>query len=129
MTYTFKLARRLAMSRDLSMVSALLLLASCAGDSTGPETTTTTNQPASDFAVRLIPRTVTIETNQKIRFRGQILRGRERTTTLAWSATGGTISRHASTNHRCMPRRYQQSTEPVRRAPARRAARASARRA
>ena len=92
MTYTFKLARRLAMSRDLSMVSALLLLAACAGDSTGPETTTTTNQPASDFAVRLIPRTVTIETNQKIRFRGEILRGRERTTTLAWSATGGTIS-------------------------------------
>ena len=43
-------ARRLAMSRDLSMVSALLLLAACAGDSTGPETTTTTNQPASDFA-------------------------------------------------------------------------------
>jgi hypothetical protein len=92
MTYTFKLARRLAMSRDLSMVSALLLLAACAGDTTGPETTTTTNQRASDFAVRLIPRTVTIETNQKIRFRGEILRGRERTTTLAWSATGGTIS-------------------------------------
>ena len=83
MTYTFKLARRLAMSRDLSMVSALLLLAACAGDTTGPETTTTTNQPASDFAVRLIPRTVTIETNQKIRFRGEVLRGRERTTTLA----------------------------------------------
>jgi uncharacterized lipoprotein YajG len=92
MTYTFKLARRLAMSRDLSMVSALLLLAACAGDTTGPETTTTTNPPASGFAVRLIPRTVTIETNQNIRFRGQTLRGRERTTTLAWSATGGTIS-------------------------------------
>jgi hypothetical protein len=87
MTYTFKLARRLAMSRDLTMVTALLLLAACAGDTTGPEPTSTTT--VSDAGLRLVPRTVTIETNQRIRFRGESYRGRDLVTGLAWSATGG----------------------------------------
>jgi hypothetical protein len=89
MTYTFKLARRLAMSRDLTMVTALILLAACAGDTTGPEPTSTTINTVSDAGVRLVPRTVTIETNQRIRFRGTSLRGRDLVTGLAWSATGG----------------------------------------
>ena len=89
MTYTFKLARRLAMSRDLTMVTALILLAACAGDTTGPEATSTPINTGSDAGLRLVPRTVTIETNQRIRFRGQSLRGRDRITDLAWSATGG----------------------------------------
>jgi hypothetical protein len=89
MTYTFKLARRLAMSRDLTMVTALLLLAACAGDTTGPEPTSTTITTVSDAGVRLVPRTVTIETNQRIRFRGESLRGRDLVAGLAWSATGG----------------------------------------
>jgi hypothetical protein len=92
MTYTFKLARRLAMSRDLSMVSALLLLAGCAGETTGPETSTNTTQAASDLGVRLVPRNVTIETNQKIRFRSETLNGHEWSSALAWASTGGTIS-------------------------------------
>jgi hypothetical protein len=87
MTYTFKLARRLAMSRDLTMVTALILLAACAGDTTGPEPTSTNT--VSDAGVRVVPRTVTIETNQRIRFRGTSLRGRDLVTGLAWSATGG----------------------------------------
>jgi hypothetical protein len=89
MTYTFKLARRLAMSRDLTMVTALILLAACAGDTTGPEPTSTTINTASNAGLRLVPRTATIETNQRIRFRGEPLRGRDRVTDLAWSATGG----------------------------------------
>jgi hypothetical protein len=93
MTYTFKLARRLAMSRKLAMLSALLLLAACAGDTTGPESTSTPIHETSVAGVRVVPRTVTIETNQRIRFRGQSLRGREVLTELAWSTTGGaTIS-------------------------------------
>ena len=92
MTYTFKLARRLAMSRQLTMVSALLLLAACAGDTTGPESTSIPIHEASDAGLRLVPRTVTIETNQHIRFRGESLRGRDLVTGLAWSTTGGTIT-------------------------------------
>lgn len=90
MTYTYKLARRLAMSRDLSMVSALLLLAACAGDTTGPDSAST--QSAADVAVRIVPSTVTIETNQRVRFRGESLRGREMYPSLTWQSTGGTVS-------------------------------------
>ena len=36
MTYTHKLARRLALSRDWAMLT-VLLLAACAGDTTAPE--------------------------------------------------------------------------------------------
>ena len=93
MTYTFKLARRLAMSRQLTMVSALLLLAACAGDTTGPESTSVPIHEASDVGVQIVPRTVTVETNQRIRFRGTSLRGRDLITALTWSATdGATIS-------------------------------------
>jgi hypothetical protein len=90
MTYTFKLARRLAMSRDLSMVSALLLLAACAGDTTGPDSAPT--QSANDVAVKIVPSTVTIETNQRVRFRGASLRGRELLPSLTWQSTGGTVT-------------------------------------
>ena len=76
------------MSRKLTMVTALILLAACAGDTTGPEPTSTTINTASNTGVRLVPRTVTIETNQRIRFRGESLRGRDRVTGLAWSTTG-----------------------------------------
>jgi hypothetical protein len=90
MTYTFKLARRLAMSRNLSMVSALLLLAACAGDTTGPDSAPTDS--ATDVAVKIVPSTVTIETNQRVRFRGESLRGRERLPSLTWQSTGGTVT-------------------------------------
>ena len=89
MTYTFKLARRLAMSRQLSMVPALILLAACAGDTTGPESTSLPIHETAVAGVRILPRTVTVETNQRIRFRGVSLRGRDGVTGLAWSATDG----------------------------------------
>ena len=74
MTYTFKLARRLAMSRQLTMVPALLLLAACAGDSTGPDSTPILIHETADAGMRIVPRAVTVETNQRIRFRGESLR-------------------------------------------------------
>jgi hypothetical protein len=37
MTYTFKLARRLAVSRDYAMLAVLALVAACTGDVTAPE--------------------------------------------------------------------------------------------
>ena len=40
MTYTFKLARRLAVSRHFGVLTTLVLLAACAGDSTAPDTET-----------------------------------------------------------------------------------------
>jgi hypothetical protein len=72
------------------MVSALLLLAACAGDTTGPDSAPT--QSAADVAVRIVPRTVTIETNQRVRFRGESLRGREMYPSLTWQSTGGTVT-------------------------------------
>src|SRR5215217_7873929 len=92
MTYTFKLARRLAMSRKLSMVSALLLLAACAGDSTGPDATSNPTQSPPTAGVRIVPRTVTIEAGQQVRFRGESLRGRDLIQSLNWTTTGGTIT-------------------------------------
>ncbi len=92
MTYTYKLARRLAMSRNLTMVLALLLLAACAGDSTGPEATSTATQTPSALGVRIVPRSVTIETNQQIRFRSESFRGRDLVQALAWNTSGGTIT-------------------------------------
>lgn len=91
MTYTYKLARRLAISQNLSMVSALLLIAACAGDTTGPESTGT-SQSASPGALTVVPTTVTIETNQKIRFRSQSPDGKRFSSALTWKSTGGTIS-------------------------------------
>ena len=37
MTYTYKLARRLAISRNLAMLNVLVLFAACAGETTAPE--------------------------------------------------------------------------------------------
>jgi hypothetical protein len=92
MTYTFKLARRLAVSRHWAMLSLLVLLAACSGDSTAPDA-----RPAptpSDFApLQVFPRSVTIEASQRVQFRGQVQdsTGAMIATQVAWEATGGTI--------------------------------------
>ena len=85
MTYTFKLARRLAISQHLSMVSVLLLLAACASDTTGPAANDV-SQPTNP-SWRLVPRRVTVETNQTIRFRSQSPDGRRFTSALTWNST------------------------------------------
>lgn len=93
MTYTFKLARRLAVSRHFGVLSTLVLLAACAGDSTAPDT------ESSGFSTRILPgfevapRAVTIETNQAIVFRGRDRNVRTMVpVVLAWTASGGTIT-------------------------------------
>ena len=95
MTYTYKLARRLAISRNLAMLYVLVLVAACAGETTAPEapaTPTTPAAPNGPVGFRVLPGTVTIEIDQRIRFRGEM-----RTlwgwvsTPLSWEASGGSI--------------------------------------
>ena len=95
MTYTFKLARRLAVSRHFGMFACLALLAACAGETTGPEDPST---PAAFVAFRVVPGAVTVETNQPIRFRGEnrAPRGELFLTALTWEASGGTIDEHGN---------------------------------
>ena len=101
MTYTYKLARRLAISRDLGMVTALVLLAACAGETTAPgapdapATPATPTAPTAPVGFRVLPGTVTIETDQQIRFRGEVrtLKGQVSAPALVWEASGGTIKR------------------------------------
>jgi len=92
MTYTFKLARRLAVSREYAMLSVMAVLVACAGETTAPDIEHTTRFPAS-LPIRVVPSAVTIEINQKVRFRGEHLgpRGERRSVPLFWQVTGGAI--------------------------------------
>ncbi|HET6836512.1 MAG TPA: hypothetical protein VFH24_00650, partial [Gemmatimonadales bacterium] len=101
MTYTFKLARRLAVSRNCIMLPVLLVIAACNGDTTAPEgptdpPTTSTDWRTRDItpvAVEVSPSTVTIETNQLIHFRahGRTSAGDSVAAAVTWSTSGGTI--------------------------------------
>jgi hypothetical protein len=93
MTYTFKLARRLAVSRDFAMIAALALLVACMEDSTGPAGEPS-RSPDPPF-LQVSPRSVTIETNQTVRFRGEGRNARGAdvvSAMIAWEASGGEIS-------------------------------------
>lgn len=97
MTYTYKLARRLAISRNLGMVTPLFLLVACAGETTAPEAPaipTTPSAPSAPVGFRVLPGTVTVEINQRIRFRGEArtLKGQVYAPSLVWEASGGTIN-------------------------------------
>ena len=99
MTYTHKLARRLALSRDWAMLSALVLLAACAGDTTAPEgpaDPSAPSEPSAPHGFRVLPGSVTIEVDQRIRFRGEIknVPGLVRAPVMEWKASGGTINAH-----------------------------------
>jgi hypothetical protein len=97
MTYTHKLARRLALARESALLTALILLAACAGDTTAPAS----DQPAppsqppvgGDRGFRVLPGSLTIEVNQRIRFRGEFsnARGHVRELPMHWKAVGGTV--------------------------------------
>lgn len=93
MTYTFKLARRLAVSRNFLVLTALALLAACMGDTTAPDAVSP-GSASNPVSLQVVPRSVTIETNQRVRFRGQTrnARGERVSTTVAWGATGGSIN-------------------------------------
>lgn len=91
MTYTFKLARRLAVSRTLGMLPALILFAACgADDTTAPDSSA---RPVTSAVVSVNPRTVTAETNQLIRFMatGRNVAGVRVPAPVVWTSTGGTI--------------------------------------
>ncbi len=102
MTYTFKLARRLAVSRRFCMLPVLVVLAACTGenttapDGTSSETTAgpdgSTRSPTA-VAVQVNPSSVTVETNQLIQFRahGRNNAGDSVGAAITWSASGGTI--------------------------------------
>jgi hypothetical protein len=92
MTYTFKLSRRLAVSR-YAMLAAAAMLVSCDGDTTAPETNPNAPLSASPW-IRVLPSAVTIETNQTIRFRGERRspRGETHHLRLTWHASGGSIN-------------------------------------
>jgi hypothetical protein len=99
MTYTFKLSRRLAVSRRVGYLPLLLLFLACNGDATAPENDTQGPQgdrlprQAVTMAVSVHPNNVTVETNQLIRFlaRGHNSAGDSVYAPITWSATGGTI--------------------------------------
>jgi hypothetical protein len=103
MTYTFKLARRLAASRKFFMLPVLLVFAACnGGDATAPEGSPAESSTAGTewrprdiipVAVRVDPSSVTLETNQLILFRAhaRTSAGDSVGAAVTWSATGGTI--------------------------------------
>ena len=104
MTYTFKLARRLAVSRSFGMLPALILFAACGGgDAIAPDGSLA-DVPVSGIydwrprettpvVVNINPSSVTLETNQLIRFRANGLNraGDTVAASVVWSTTGGTI--------------------------------------
>ena len=100
MTYIHKLARRLAISRKLGIPIASALLAACAGDTTAPEAAADPSAPSAPaspgapLGFRVLPNSVTIEVDQRVRFRGELRSAREglRTPPLRWQASGGTIT-------------------------------------
>ncbi len=93
MTYTYKLSRRLAILRDLTVLP-VVLLAACMGETTGPESTSNAI-PVTPIAFRVVPSAVTIETKQMIRFRGEskTRRGESYPSSLTWVTSGGSIAR------------------------------------
>src|SRR5205085_544836 len=103
MTYTFKLARRLAASRQFIMLPVFLVLAACGGDTTAPPASITDSpesgiyawrpRESTPVAVHINPPSVTVETNQVIEFRarGQNRTGDDIAAPVSWSTTGGTI--------------------------------------
>jgi hypothetical protein len=91
MTYTFKLSRRLAVSRRYAMLAAAAVLVGCDSETTAPEPDL---HPASPLGrVQVVPSRVTAETNQLIHFRAvrQSPRGERHELPLTWHASGGSI--------------------------------------
>jgi hypothetical protein len=96
MTYTFKLARRLAVSRPLTMLPVLLVIAACSGDdATAPEGANSTDWRPRELPVMVTvnPSSVTLETNQLIQFRAhaRTSAGDSVGAAVSWSTSGGTI--------------------------------------
>src|SRR4051794_37974886 len=104
MTYTFKLARRLAVSRTFSMLPVFLVLAACSGsDATAPQDALA-DLPESGIygwrpresapgSVYINPNNLTVETNQLVQFnaRARHPAGDDIAARVSWSHPGVTI--------------------------------------
>jgi hypothetical protein len=93
MTYTFKLARRLAVSRRLGILPAILLFVACSGDDATAPGSDSPGPRAVPATVSIHPNRVTVEANQLIRFLafGRNSAGDSVSAPIIWQATGGTI--------------------------------------
>jgi hypothetical protein len=99
MTYTFKLARRLAVLRFAALVSGMLLGAACAEDTAtapgdGSSITPTTSTAATLRKIYLAPANVSIKTyrTQQYRWYGRTMAWDSVPVTVTLTATGGTIT-------------------------------------
>jgi Bacterial Ig-like domain (group 2) len=98
MTFTYKLAKRLARLRLRAwhLPAVLICLAGCAaGEPTNP---VNTNPPTDDGPVVLNPRSVTIEGPQHVLFRAfqSMIPGSGEVTSIEWTTTGGSITSQGS---------------------------------
>jgi hypothetical protein len=93
MTYTFKLARRLAILRHFVVLIALALLAACEKDLTAPEGASA-GSLAHPKVLQVIPRKVVVETSQRVRFQALAHAPERRRVPLnvSWLTTGGRIA-------------------------------------
>ncbi len=94
MTYTFKLSRRIALLRDPLGAVALTLAAACGTDAMTDPAAPAAEIVSTPEAVRLSPRQITVETNQKVAFRATLRTadGREHRRVLHWESDGGSIA-------------------------------------
>jgi hypothetical protein len=93
MTYTFKLARRLAVSRRFGMLSALLFVAACAGENAMAPEGSSSNS-ATPTSLQVYPQSIVVQTNQPVKFHGKILTldGTSIVAPIAWASTGGVMN-------------------------------------
>ena len=92
MTFTFKLARRLARLRSVPALLVPVLAACAAGEPTSISSDVPTD-PTADGPVALSPREVTLEGTQHVLFRAfeSLIPGSSQVTSIEWTATGGMI--------------------------------------
>jgi parallel beta-helix repeat protein len=94
MTYTFKLSRRLAVSRYFGMLALLLVLGACADHDLLDTSDADTPARVPDSRFEVSPRFVFAEVNQRIRLEARESRPRRDSSgiTVEWTATGGTVT-------------------------------------
>jgi hypothetical protein len=94
MTYTFKLSRRLAMSRYSGMIALLALAAACSENEPLNAPTADTYSLNRPLQVEVWPKAVTAEVNQPIQLaaRARLASGDTVSLAVDWTASGGTIS-------------------------------------
>jgi len=93
MTFTHKLARRLALLRS-GPVLLLPILAACAAGEPFTPPDNSSSDPSGDGPVALSPREVTLEGKQGLLFRAfeSLIPGSSQVTSVEWTATGGSIT-------------------------------------